>query len=209
MRRAMWYNVGSKDEPKGKTGFAHLFEHLMFKRVERICTAILRISAADRRERLQRHDRLRSDQLLSRLSRGCARAALFMDSDRMGYMGCGQPGKLEYQRGVVQNEKARATTSGGPVFYEIPRTFPEGHRTGIRDRSMADLDKASLQTVRNWFTNNYGRIMPCSCCRRQSTTATARPLVEKYFGEIARGPVNTRPQRQHGSLAASKSAVMK
>ena len=60
---SMWYNVGSKDEPKGETGFAHLFEHLMFNGTENLPGRLFHLSAADRRDRLQRHDLVRPHQL--------------------------------------------------------------------------------------------------------------------------------------------------
>jgi predicted Zn-dependent peptidase len=74
---------------------------------------------------------------------------------------------------------------------------------------MADLDAASLQDVRNWFTNNYGPNNAVLVLAGDIDAATARPLVEKYFGEIARGPVNTPAAADVPVLAAPKSEVMK
>jgi hypothetical protein len=67
---SVWYHVGSKDEPAGKTGFAHLFEHLMFQRVGECARRLLRAARAGRRDRLQRHHLVRSHQLFPDGSRG-------------------------------------------------------------------------------------------------------------------------------------------
>ena len=71
---SIWYNVGSKDEPEGKTGFAHLFEHLMFNGTENLPGDYLHLPAEDRRDRLQRHDLVRPHQLFRDSADGRARA---------------------------------------------------------------------------------------------------------------------------------------
>ena len=210
---AMWYNVGSKDEPKGKTGFAHLFEHLMFNGSENLpgdyFEYLQQIGATDYNGTTN-FDRTNYFQSVPT---GALERALFMESDRMGYLlGAVTQGKLENQRGVVQNEKRQGDNQpGGLVFYEIlENLFPEGHPYRHSPiGSMADLDKASLQDVRNWFTNNYGPNNAVLVLAGDIDAATARPLVEKYFGEIARGPVNTPAAAEVPVLAAPKSSVMK
>ncbi len=131
----------------------------------------------------------------------------------MGYLlGAVTQAKLDNQRGVVQNEKRQGDNQpGGLVFYEIlENLFPEGHPYRHAPiGSMADLDAASLQDVRNWFTNNYGPNNAVLVLAGDIDAATARPLVEKYFGEIARGPVNTPAAADIPVLAAPKSEVMK
>src|SRR5829696_4547458 len=190
-----WYNVGSKDEPKGKTGFAHLFEHLMFNGSENLpgdyFEYLQQIGATDYNGTTN-FDRTNYFQTVPT---GALDRALFMESDRMGYLlGAITQGKLDNQRGVVQNEKRQGDNQpGGLVFYEIlENLFPEGHPYRHSPiGSMADLDKAHLQDVRNWFINNYGPNNAVLVLAGDIDAATARPLVEKYFGEIARGPVNT------------------
>jgi zinc protease len=210
---AMWYNVGSKDEPKGKTGFAHLFEHLMFNGSENLpgdyFEYLQQIGATDYNGTTN-FDRTNYFQTVPT---GALERALFMESDRMGFLlGAVTQGKLDNQRGVVQNEKRQGDNQpGGLVFYEIlENLFPEGHPYRHSPiGSMADLDKASLQDVRNWFINNYGPNNAVLVLAGDIDTATARPLVEKYFGEIARGPVNTPAAADLPTLAAPKSSVMK
>ena len=191
---AMWYNVGSKDEPKGKTGFAHLFEHLMFNGSENApgdYFEYLQEMGATDYNGTTNFDRTNYFQTVPR---GALERALFIESDRMGYLlGAITQKKLDNQRGVVQNEKRQGDNQpGGLVFYEILKNiFPEGHpyhHTVIG--SMADLDAATMDDVRDWFRNKYGPNNATLVLAGDISVTEARPLVEKYFGQIARGPVN-------------------
>ena len=210
---AMWYNVGSKDEPKGKTGFAHLFEHLMFNGSENLpgdyFEYLQQIGATDYNGTTN-FDRTNYFQTVPT---GALERALFMESDRMGYLlGAVTQAKLDNQRGVVQNEKRQGDNQpGGLVFYEILETlFPEGHPYRHSPiGSMADLDKASLADVQNWFRDNYGPNNAVLVLAGDVSVAEARPLVEKYFGNIDRGPVNTPAAAVIPTLDAPVSTVMK
>ncbi len=155
-----WYNVGSKDEPKGKTGFAHLFEHLMFNGSENLpedfFTYLQQIGATDYNGTTW-FDRTNYFQTVPT---GALERALFMESDRMGYLlGAIDQKKLTNQIGVVQNEKRQSDNSpGGLVYYEVLASlFPEGHPYHHSTiGSMADLDAASLADVKQWFIDKYG-----------------------------------------------------
>ena len=208
-----WYNVGSKDEPKGKTGFAHLFEHLMFNGSENMpgdfFEYLQQIGATDYNGTTS-FDRTNYFQ---NVPTGALERALFLESDRMGYLlGAVTQAKLDNQRGVVQNEKRQNDNQpGGLVFYEILNNlFPEGHPYQHPTiGSMADLDAASLADVRSWFRDNYGPNNAVLVLAGDIDVATARPLVEKYFGDIARGPVNVPAAADVPVLSAPKSIVMK
>ena len=210
---SIWYNVGSKDEPKGKTGFAHLFEHLMFNGSENLpgdyFTYLQQIGATDVNGTTS-FDRTNYFQTVPT---GALERVLFMESDRMGHLlGAVSQGVLDNQRGVVQNEKRQGDNRpGGLVFYEVlENLFPEGHpyhHTTIG--SMADLDAASLTDVGNWFRDRYGPNNAVLVLAGDITAATARPMVEKYFADIGRGPVNNPAQAAVPTLAAPKSVVMK
>ena len=210
---SIWYNVGSKDEPKGKTGFAHLFEHLMFNGSENLpgdyFTYLQQIGATDVNGTTS-FDRTNYFQTVPT---GALDRVLFMESDRMGHLlGAVSQGVLDNQRGVVQNEKRQGDNRpGGLVFYEVlANLFPEGHPYHHSTiGSMADLDAASLTDVGNWFTNRYGPNNAVLVLAGDITAAQARPLVEKYFGDIGRGPVNNPAQAMVPTLAAPKSIVMK
>jgi predicted Zn-dependent peptidase len=209
----MWYNVGSKDEPNGKTGFAHLFEHLMFNGSENLpgdyFTYLQQIGATDVNGTTS-FDRTNYFQTVPT---GALERTLFMESDRMGHLlGAVSQKVLDNQRGVVQNEKRQGDNRpGGLVFYEVLKNlFPEGHpyyHTTIG--SMADLDAASLGDVAAWFHNRYGPNNAVLVLAGDIDAAAVRPLVEKYFAAIPRGPVNNPAQAAIPTLAAPKSLVMK
>ena len=210
---AMWYNVGSKDEPKGQTGFAHLFEHLMFNGSENLPEDFFKylqqIGGTDYNGTTD-FDRT---NYFETAPRGALERVLFMESDRMGHLlGAISQKVLDNQRGVVQNEKRQGDNQpGGLVFYEILKElFPEGHpyhHSVIG--SMADLDAASLTDVRNWFLSKYGPNNAVLVLAGDINEAEARPLVEKYFGSIKRGPINNPAKASIPTLSAPKSMVMK
>ena len=210
---SMWYNVGSKDEPKGKTGFAHLFEHLMFNGSENLpgdfFEYLQQIGATDYNGTTS-FDRTNYFQTVPK---GALERALFMESDRMGHLlGAVTQGVLDNQRSVVQNEKRQGDSQpGGLVYYEVLKElFPEGHPYHhMSIGSMADLDAASLADVKQWFRDKYGPNNAVLVLAGDVTAAEARPLVEKYFGAIPRGPVNNPAKASVPTLAKAKSLVMK
>ena len=210
---AVWYNVGSKDEPKGKSGFAHLFEHLMFNGSENAPQdyfQYLQEMGATDYNGTTNFDRTNYFQTVPRPA---LERALWLESDRMGYLlGAVTQQKLDNQRGVVQNEKRQGDNQpGGLVFYEIVNTlFPAPHpydHTPIG--SMADLDSASMDDVRDWFRDKYGPNNATVVLAGDISPAEARPLVEKYFGPIARGPVNNPAEAAVPELAEDVRTVMR
>jgi predicted Zn-dependent peptidase len=208
-----WYNVGSKDEPAGKTGFAHLFEHLMFNGSDNLpgdyFTYLQQIGATDYNGTTW-FDRT---NYFETVPKAALERTLFMESDRMGYLlGAVTQQKLDNQRGVVQNEKRQGDNQpGGLVEYEVlGNLFPDGHPYQHSTiGSMADLDAASLATVKEWFIDKYGPNNAVLVLAGDITAAEARPLVEKYFGAIKEGPVNVPAAAAVPTLAAPKSIVMK
>ncbi|WP_267397510.1 MULTISPECIES: pitrilysin family protein [unclassified Sphingomonas] len=195
---SVWYDVGSKSEPKGKTGFAHLFEHLMFNGSENapgdFFDPLKTIGATDLNGTTY-YDRT---NYFETVPTAAIDRALFLESDRMGYLtGAISQAVLDEQRGVVQNEKRQGDNQPyGLIRYKIteglfPADHPYGHDT---IGSMADLDAASLDTVKGWFHDHYGPNNAVLVLAGDIDFATAKPLVEKYFGGIARGPQGvTRP----------------
>ncbi|WP_395945316.1 M16 family metallopeptidase [Brevundimonas sp.] len=203
---SVWYNVGSKDEPAGKTGFAHLFEHLMFGGSENApgsyFTPMRNMGATDMNGTTW-FDRT---NYFETVPTPALEQALFMESDRMGYMlGAISQETLDLQRGVVQNEKRQGDNQpyGLNEYKQLEALFPEGHPYRHSTiGSMADLDAASMQTVRDWFTSNYGPNNSVLVLAGDITPAKARELTEKYFGPIKRGPVNNPAQAPVPTLAA-------
>ncbi len=189
---SIWYHVGSKDEPKGKTGFAHLFEHLMFNGSEN--------STGDWFEPLRQiggtdlngttwYDRTNYFQTVPTAA---LERTLFLESDRMGYLlGAVTQEKLDNQIGVVQNEKRQGDNQPfGLLQYYIGTTLsPEGHPYRHSTiGSMADLQAASLEDVKGWFRAKYGPDNAVLVLAGDIDAARAKTLVAKYFGAIPRGP---------------------
>ena len=209
----VWYNVGSKDEPPGKTGFAHLFEHLMFNGSEDLpgdyFNYLQQIGATDYNGTTY-YDRT---NYFETVPTGALARAMFMESDRMGHLlGAVTQGVLDNQRAVVQNEKRQDDSRpGGLVQYQLFGTlFPPGHpyhHTVIG--SMADLDAASLADVKQWFRDKYGPNNAVLVVAGDVKPAEVKELAEKYFGPIPAGPVNHPAMASVPTLPAPKSIDMK
>ncbi|MBK5265458.1 MAG: insulinase family protein, partial [Alphaproteobacteria bacterium] len=210
---SVWYNVGSKNEPAGKTGFAHLFEHLMFNGSEHapgdFFEPLQQVGATDFNGTTW-FDRT---NYFENVPTSALEVALFLESDRMGHLlGAVTQKTLDNQRGVVQNEKRQGDNQPyGLVEYAqlaalLPADHPYGHST---IGSMADLDKASLADVKGWFVDHYGPNNAVLVLAGDIDVAHARSLVEKYFGDIPRGKQVEPVDVPIPTLAAPKIEVMK
>ena len=188
----VYYRVGSKNEPRGRTGFAHLFEHLMFGGSYNVENFDIPLEGAgsDSTNGSTWYDRT---NYVETVPEGALDLALFEESDRMGYLlGAVNQDKLDKQRGVVENEKRQDDNQPyGLVEYHVnDALLPVGHpyrHTTIG--SMADLDAATLNTVRNWFIDHYGPNNVVLALSGDIDLATAKEKVTKWFGAIPRGPV--------------------
>jgi predicted Zn-dependent peptidase len=187
----IYYRVGSKNEPRGRTGFAHLFEHLMFGGSENVENFDIPLEGAGSTSTNGStwYDRT---NYVETVPTGALDLALFMESDRMGHLlGAVTQDKLDKQRGVVQNEKRQGDNQPyGLVEYKLgDALFPVGHPYRHSTiGSMADLDAASLADVRKWFTDHYAPNNVVLVLAGDIDVATARPKVERWFGDIPRGP---------------------
>jgi predicted Zn-dependent peptidase len=210
---SVWYHVGSKDEPKGRTGFAHLFEHLMFNGSEN--------APGDTFEWLQQmgatdyngttwFDRTNYFQTVPTPA---LEQALFLESDRMGHLlGAVTQQNLTNQIGVVQNEKRQGDNQpyGLVEYKQLEALFPEGHPYRHSTiGSMADLSAASVEDVKNWFRQKYGPNNAVLVLAGDIDVPTARRLVTQYFGGIPRGPEVRPTPADVPTLPAPKSEVMK
>ena len=145
---SVWYNVGSKDEPKGKTGFAHLFEHLMFNGTENLqgdyFKYLQQIGATD----LNGTTSFDRTNYFQTVPTGALERVLFMESDRMGHLlGAVSQGVLDNQRGVVQNEKRQGENQPYALAWEqtAKNTYPAGHPySWTVIGPMEDLSAASM-----------------------------------------------------------------
>ncbi|MGC8742932.1 MAG: M16 family metallopeptidase [Verrucomicrobiia bacterium] len=188
----VWYHVGSKNEKPGKTGFAHLFEHLMFngsehfnddyfKAMEKVgATDLNGTTSEDRTNYFQNAPKDALDFLL------------WMESDRMGHLlGAIDQAKLDEQRGVVQNEKRQYENQPYAISEELitKATWPAGHPySWTVIGSMEDLNAASLDDVKEWFKKYYGAANATLVIAGDVDTKEAIEKVKKYFGDIDPGP---------------------
>ncbi len=207
----IYYRVGSKNEPRGHTGFAHLFEHLMFGGSENVENFDIPLEGAGSTSTNGStwYDRT---NYVETVPTGALDLALFMESDRMGHLlGAVTQDKLDKQRGVVQNEKRQGDNQPyGLTDYAfneglLPVGHPYRHST---IGSMADLDAASITDVRKWFTDNYGPNNVVLVLAGDIDVATARPKVERWFGDIPRGPDVAKVTAAPVTLAAPVSREM-
>jgi zinc protease len=208
----VWYHVGSKNERPGKTGFAHLFEHLMFggseHYKERYVDAIERLGATDLNGTTN-EDRTNYFETVpvSALDR-----VLWLESDRMGYMvGAIDKQTLDLQRGVVENEKRQDENEPYGSVEEIEQhdTYPAGHPYSWSTiGSMEDLNAASLDDVKEWFKTYYGPSNAVLVVAGDIDPQTVHQKVEKYFGEIPPGPPLTRPRVSIAKMSGSRRASM-
>ncbi len=192
---SIWYNVGSKDEPAGRTGFAHLFEHLMFNGSENAPGEYFEYTRQMGATDLNGTTWFDRTNYFQTVPRPALERALFLESDRMGYLlGAVTQENLTNQIGVVQNEKRQGDNQpyGLVEYAQLEALFPEGHPYRHSTiGSMADLSAATMDTVREWFRDNYGPNNAVLVLAGDINAAEARPLVERQFGAIPRGPVNT------------------
>ncbi|MCJ2183944.1 insulinase family protein [Novosphingobium sp. 1949] len=187
----LYYKVGSKNEPRGHTGFAHLYEHLFFSGSANVPNFDIPLEAAGSTPSNGStwFDRT---NYVETVPTGALDLALFVESDRMGYLlPAVTQDRLDQQRGVVQNEKRQGDNQPyGLTEYALnDGLLPVGHpyrHTTIG--SMADLDAATLTDVRQWFTDHYGPNNVVLVLSGDIDATTARAKVEKWFGQIPRGP---------------------
>jgi zinc protease len=207
----VWYHVGSKNERPGRTGFAHLFEHLMFngsehfnddwfKAMERVgATGMNGTTGQDRTNYFQE------------VPRDALDFALWMESDRMGHLlGALTQERLDEQRGVVLNEKRQGDNQPYRIAWRLitQNTWPAGHPYSWEViGAEEDLEAATLGDVRAWFNAWYG---PANAVLVVSGDVTAGEAVEKVrraFGDIPPGPPVSRPVEYIAKRAGTRRMV--
>src|SRR5207342_1392678 len=204
----LWYHVGSKDEPAGRSGFAHLFEHLMFQAAENhkgeYFAPFKQVGATDQNGTTNQ-DRT---NYFENVPTTALDTALWMESDRMGHLvGAIGQSELDEQRGVVQNEKRQGENQPYGRSYDVllKSLYPEGHpyhHTVIG--SMNDLNAASLEDVKTWFRSWYGPNNAVLVLAGDIDLATAKAKVTKYFGDI---PASATLKAKPPMIAARKTST--
>lgn len=188
----MWYHVGSRNEKRGRTGFAHMFEHFFFNGSENYPRGFREAMddlGANNRNGTTNVDRTNffEDVPVSALER-----TLYLEADRMGFLANYiSKEMLERERGVVQNEKRSGENQPyGRVFSNIvEKIYPYSHPYSWSViGSMEDLSAATLDDVKEWYRTYYGPNNAVISLAGDITPERALELVKKYFDGIAPGP---------------------
>lgn len=188
-----WYHVGSGDEQVGRTGFAHLFEHIMFMGSQHVPVGafdqLLEAAGADNNgstteDRTNYYETLPSNALA---------LALWLDSDRMGFLlPTMDLAKVNLQRDVVKNERRQRVDNqpyGRADETILAVLYPKSHPYSWPViGSMADLSAASLADVQNFFKTYYAPNNATLTIAGDFDPAAAKKMVAQYFGNIPRGP---------------------
>jgi len=188
----LWYHVGSANERPGRTGFAHLFEHMLFQgsesvganeHFELIQRAGGTLNGSTWLDRTNYFETVPSNQL---------ELALWLEANRMGYLlPAMTQQKLDTQRDVVQNERRWSMDNQpyGSWWEKLPALcFPMDHPFHHSlIGSMADLDAASLDDIAHFFTTYYTPDNAVLSISGDFDAAAARAMVERQFGPIPRG----------------------
>lgn len=209
----IWYHVGSKNELPGRTGFAHLFEHVMFQGSQHIPYGVHfktvenaggDLNGSTWNDRTNYFETLPSNELAT---------ALWLESDRMGYLlPALDQTKLDAQREVVKNER-RERVDNVPYGSEdevIDAAMypPSNPYSWPVIGSMTDLSAASLDDVRDFFRRYYAPSNATLVVTGDVDPAVTKKLISEYFGPIPRGPAITRPVVARVTLPAEKRLVL-
>jgi zinc protease len=208
----VWYHVGSKDERPGRTGFAHLFEHLMFTNTENHHDEFFRPLIAVGGTKMNGNTWLDRTTYFENVPVNALDTALWLESDRMGHLlGAIDQKKLDEQRGVVQNEKRQGENRPYGKVDELiaSSTYPAGHPySWTTIGSMDDLNAASLEDVKNWFKTYYGAANAVLVIAGDVQPQDVRKRVELYFGDIGAGPVLKRTDAWVARMSGEKRASL-
>lgn len=192
----VWYQVGSRNERRGRTGFAHLFEHFFFNGSENHPHGFR--EAMDDLGASNRNGTTNTDRtnFFEDVPRSALERTLYLEADRMGFLaGNLSPEMLERERGVVKNEKRQNENRPyGRVWARMAeQLYPYTHPYSWSPiGSMEDLDAATLDDVREWYQTWYSPNNAILVLAGDIDVAEAKALVGKYFGGIAPGAPTTR-----------------
>jgi len=208
----IWYHVGSKNEKLGKTGFAHLFEHLMFNGSENYNDEFFKPFERVGATNMNGTTYFDRTNYFENVPNTALDMALWMESDRMGHMlGAVTQERLNEQRGVVQNEKRQGDNQPyGLVEYHILEgVFPKSHPYSWSTiGSMEDLNAASLEDVHKWFKTYYGPNNAVIVIAGSVNPEEIFQKVNKYFGDIKSNPMVSKIIEQPVTLEHNKREII-
>lgn len=204
----LWYKTGSRDEPPGKTGFAHLFEHLMFQstanRPQEYMAALKAIGGFGANGMTRTDDTVYYETVPA----SALDSVLWMESDRMGYLDGGiTQALLDEQRRVVLNEKRQGELRPEEMAWRhfLTAFYPAGHPYAHPTiGSTEDIEGATLADVKQWFQGHYGAGNAVLVLSGDIDAATARDKVTRYFGAIRPGTPISRPLQWTPSLTETR-----
>jgi zinc protease len=207
----IWYHVGSKDEKAGKTGFAHLFEHLMFNGSENYNDDYMRATEKLGATTLNGTTSFDRTNYFQNVPINALDSILWLESDRMGHLlGAITQDKLDEQRAVVKNEKRQGENSpyGKAAIIQYDNIYPAGHPySWTTIGTMEDLDAASLDDVHQWFKKHYGAANTVIVVAGDVNTAEIINKVEYYFGDVEPGPPLTHHESWVAKLTGTKVQI--
>ena len=190
----IWYHVGPANEAAGRTGFAHLFEHMMFQGSKHVPgDSHFRLLEAAGGTNLNGTTNFDRTNYFETLPANQLELGLWLESDRMGYLlETVDAAKLANQQDVVRNERRQGTENSpyGVVNEALVQTiFPKTHPYfGNVIGSHADIQAAKLDDVKNFFKQYYAPNNASLAIVGDFDKAQTKALVEKYFGPLKRGP---------------------
>lgn len=198
----LWYHVGSRDEAPGKSGFAHLFEHMMFQGSRNVAPGLF-LQYLDSVGATDRNATTNTDRTsyFETVPRGRLDLALWLESDRMAFLLDRVDQKVfDNEREVVKNERRERYENAPyglvPQFIRAA-VFPQGHPyRNLSIGSTADLNAATLDDVRSFFKTYYVPNNATLVIAGDFEPAWAKELVERYFGPIPRGAALSRVVHQ-------------
>ncbi len=208
----IWYHVGPRNEAQGRSGFAHLFEHLMFagsRHVGREFDILLESAGATNVNGTTSYDRT---NYFETVPRDQLELVLWLESDRMGYLlDVLDQEQLDIQRDVVKNERRQSYDNApyGPSYLALlDALFPTGHPyNGAVIGSMADLSAATLADVRGFFLDYYTPGNATLAIAGDFDPVAVRAAIEKYFGSLPGRPRKPTPERQLPPARLGRSVV--
>ena len=209
----VWYHVGSKNEEPGRTGFAHLFEHVMFEGskhhkasfFEPLQKVGANLNGSTTPDRTNYWENVPSNYL---------ELALWLESDRMGFLLDALDQKaFDVQRDVVKNERRQSYENRpyGMAYLTLqPNVFPAPHPYNWPTiGSQADLDAAELDDIKNFFRQFYAPSNASIAVAGDIDPDNTRRLLERYFGDLPPGPPINRIRRMDSELNGSISLVLR
>ena len=208
----MWYHVGSKNEVKGRTGFAHLFEHVMFTGSGHVPYGLhdkLTEGVGGSNNGTTSNDRT---TYYETVPSNYVESALWLESDRMGFLlDSLDLAKLNAQRDIVKNERRQSVDNQpyGRAFEILAQaTYPASHPYSWDViGSMEDLSAATEEDVKNFFRLYYAPNNAFLSIVGDFDPVQTKAWVQKYFGDIPRGKPITRPTVAPVTLDAERRLV--